>query len=62
MTPIVILTDCTPLMQVHKLLQGLPTIRSLVSVGSSAAKLITLPLKNYREDHKLLKGVQRGEK
>uniref|UniRef100_A0A7N0T1I9 Autophagy-related protein 2 n=1 Tax=Kalanchoe fedtschenkoi TaxID=63787 RepID=A0A7N0T1I9_KALFE len=46
--------------QIHKLLQGLPTIRSLVSVGSGAAKLVSLPLKNYRKDRKLLKGMQRG--
>ncbi|GAB4853962.1 hypothetical protein Ancab_018170 [Ancistrocladus abbreviatus] len=46
--------------QVHKLLQGLPTIRSLVSVGSGAAKLVSLPVKNYRNEHRLLKGLQRG--
>ncbi|CAM8937754.1 unnamed protein product [Rhodiola kirilowii] len=46
--------------QIHKLLQGLPTIRTLVSVGSGAAKLVSLPLKNYRNDRKLLKGMRRG--
>uniref|UniRef100_A0A6N2K333 Autophagy-related protein 2 n=1 Tax=Salix viminalis TaxID=40686 RepID=A0A6N2K333_SALVM len=30
--------------QIHKILQGLPTIRSLVAVGSSAAKLVSLPV------------------
>ncbi|GMH13416.1 hypothetical protein Nepgr_015257 [Nepenthes gracilis] len=46
--------------QIRKLLQGLPTIRSLVSVGSGAAKFVSLPVKNYRKDHRLMKGVQRG--
>ncbi|KAL6963999.1 hypothetical protein U1Q18_035005 [Sarracenia purpurea var. burkii] len=46
--------------QVHKLLRGLPPIRSLVAVGSGAAKLVSLPVKNYRKDHRLLKGMQRG--
>ncbi|KAA8536190.1 hypothetical protein F0562_028668 [Nyssa sinensis] len=46
--------------QIHKLLQGLPPIRSLVAVGSGAGKLVSLPVKNYRKDHRLLKGVQRG--
>ncbi|CAN4112202.1 unnamed protein product [Withania somnifera] len=46
--------------QIHKLLEGLPPIRSLVAVGSSAAKLVSLPVKSYKKDHKLLKGMQRG--
>lgn len=46
--------------QVRKLLKGLPPIRSLVAVGSGATKLVTLPVKNYRKDRRLLKGVQRG--
>ncbi|MCD7449539.1 hypothetical protein HAX54_000379 [Datura stramonium] len=46
--------------QIHKLLKGLPPIRSLVAVGSSAAKLVSLPVKSYKKDHKLLKGMQRG--
>ncbi|CAO2827290.1 unnamed protein product [Amaranthus hypochondriacus] len=46
--------------QVHKLLQGLPAIRSLVTVGSSAAKLVSLPVKNYKKDNRLVKGLQRG--
>lgn len=49
---------CFP--QIHKLLKGLPPIRSLVAVGSSAAKLVSLPVKSYKKDHKLLKGMQRG--
>ncbi|XP_052191983.1 autophagy-related protein 2 [Diospyros lotus] len=46
--------------QIHKLLQGLPPIRSLVAMGSGAAKLVSLPVKSYRKDHRLLKGMQRG--
>ncbi|CAK9181246.1 unnamed protein product [Ilex paraguariensis] len=46
--------------QIHKLLKGLPPIRSLVAVGSGAAKLVSLPVKSYRKDKKLLKGMQRG--
>ncbi|KAJ8530077.1 hypothetical protein K7X08_036912 [Anisodus acutangulus] len=46
--------------QIHKLLKGLPPIRSLVSVGSSARKFVSLPVKCYKKDHKLLKGMQRG--
>lgn len=46
--------------QVRKLLKGLPPIRSLVAVGSGAAKLVSLPVKNYKKDHRILKGMQRG--
>lgn len=46
--------------QVHKILKGLPPIRSLFAVGSGAAKLVTLPVMNYRKDKRLLKGIQRG--
>ncbi|KAL7585865.1 hypothetical protein Lser_V15G45805 [Lactuca serriola] len=46
--------------QVHKLLKGLPPIRSLVAIGSSAAKLVSLPVKNYKKDRRLVKGMQRG--
>lgn len=46
--------------QIHKLLRGLPPIRSLVAVGSGATKLVSLPVDSYRKDHRLLKGMQRG--
>ncbi|XP_020589380.1 autophagy-related protein 2 [Phalaenopsis equestris] len=46
--------------QVHKLLKGLAPVRSLVSVAAGASKLVTLPVKSYRRDKKLVKGVQRG--
>ncbi|KAL4581217.1 hypothetical protein LXL04_017427 [Taraxacum kok-saghyz] len=46
--------------QVHKLLKGLPPIRSLVAIGTSAAKLVSLPVKNYKKDRRLVKGMQRG--
>ncbi|KDP42306.1 hypothetical protein JCGZ_01630 [Jatropha curcas] len=46
--------------QIHKVLQGLPPIRSLVAVGAGAAKLVSSPVESYRKDQKVLKGVQRG--
>ncbi|XWS54815.1 hypothetical protein CRYUN_Cryun10bG0121600 [Craigia yunnanensis] len=46
--------------QIHKVLRGLPTVRSLVAVGASAAKLVSLPLESYRKDQRVLKGMQRG--
>lgn len=46
--------------QVHKLLRGLPPIKTLVAVGSGAAKLVSLPVKNYKKDRRLVKGMQRG--
>ncbi|WVZ55572.1 hypothetical protein U9M48_006213 [Paspalum notatum var. saurae] len=46
--------------QVHKLLKGLPPIRSLVAVGSGTKKLVSLPIRSYKKDRKLLKGMQRG--
>ncbi|GER56644.1 autophagy 2 [Striga asiatica] len=46
--------------QIHKLLKGLPPIKSLFAVGTGAAKLVSLPVKNYKKDHRLLKGMQRG--
>ncbi|XP_039063001.1 autophagy-related protein 2-like [Hibiscus syriacus] len=46
--------------QIHKVLCGLPTIPSLVSVGAAAAKLVSLPLESYRKDQRVLKGMQRG--
>ena len=47
-------------LQIHKLLKGLPPVRSLVAVGSSAAKLVSLPVKNYKKDRRIVKGMQRG--
>lgn len=46
--------------QIHKVLHGLPTIRSLISVGSAAAKLVSCPVENYKKDRRVLKGLQRG--
>ncbi|XP_010909747.1 autophagy-related protein 2 isoform X2 [Elaeis guineensis] len=45
--------------QVHKLLKGLAPIRSLFAVSSGTSKLVSFPIKSYRKDHKLLKGIQR---
>ncbi|KAJ6671243.1 AUTOPHAGY-RELATED 2 ISOFORM A [Salix viminalis] len=47
--------------QMHKILRGLPTIRSLIAVGSGAAKFVSLPVESYRKDHKIIKGMQRGK-
>ncbi|WOL12704.1 autophagy-related protein [Canna indica] len=46
--------------QVRKLLKGLPPMKSLFSVSSGTKKLVSLPVKCYKKDHKLLKGMQRG--
>ncbi|KAG6653101.1 autophagy-related protein 2-like isoform X1 [Carya illinoinensis] len=46
--------------QVRKILRGLPPIRSFVAVGSSAVKLVSLPVENYKRDRRVLKGMQRG--
>ncbi|XWS39960.1 hypothetical protein CRYUN_Cryun18bG0099200 [Craigia yunnanensis] len=46
--------------QIHKVLRGLPTVRSFVAVGAGAAKLVSLPLESYRKDQRVLKGMQRG--
>ncbi|CAI0556958.1 unnamed protein product [Linum tenue] len=46
--------------QVRKILRGLPTIRSLVAVGSGAAKLVSLPVESYKKDQRVVKGMQRG--
>ncbi|KAM0028778.1 putative vacuolar protein sorting-associated protein [Helianthus debilis subsp. tardiflorus] len=46
--------------QIHKLLKGLPPIRSVVAVGSSAAKLVSIPVKSYKKDRRIVKGIQRG--
>lgn len=48
-------------MQVHKILRGLPTIRSIVAIGSGAAKLVSLPVESYKKDRRVLKGMQRGK-
>ncbi|KAJ3694804.1 hypothetical protein LUZ60_000181 [Juncus effusus] len=46
--------------QVHKLIKGLPPLKSLLAVSSGTSKLFSLPLKSYKKDGKLLKGMQRG--
>lgn len=46
--------------QIHKVLRGLPTIRSFVAVASGTAKLVSLPLESYKKDQRILKGIQRG--
>ena len=46
--------------QVHKLLKGLPPLKSVSAVVSGTKKLISLPIESYKKDRKLLKGMQRG--
>ncbi|XP_074579751.1 autophagy-related protein 2-like [Curcuma longa] len=46
--------------QVRELLKGLPPIKSLLAVSSGTKKLVSLPVKSYKKDKKLLKGMQRG--
>ncbi|KAG6516223.1 hypothetical protein ZIOFF_026676 [Zingiber officinale] len=46
--------------QVRELLKGLPPIKSLFAVSSGTKKLVSLPVKSYKKDKKLLKGMQRG--
>ncbi|KAK7400811.1 hypothetical protein VNO78_12118 [Psophocarpus tetragonolobus] len=46
--------------QIHKILRGLPTVRSLIAVGSGAAKLVSSPVESYKKERRVLKGVQRG--
>lgn len=49
------------ILQIHKVLKGLTPVRSLFAVSSGAAKLVSLPVKTYKKDHRLLKGIQRGK-
>ncbi|KAJ7967449.1 Autophagy-related protein 2 [Quillaja saponaria] len=46
--------------QIHKILRGVPTVRSLIAVGAGAAKLVSSPVENYKKEHRVLKGMQRG--
>ncbi|XP_010521447.1 PREDICTED: autophagy-related protein 2 [Tarenaya hassleriana] len=46
--------------QVHKLLKGIPTVRSLSALYAAVAKLVSSPVESYRKDQRLVKGVQRG--
>ncbi|URE12311.1 ATG C terminal domain [Musa troglodytarum] len=46
--------------QIRNLLKGLPPIKSLSAVSSGTKKLVSLPVKSYKKEHKFLKGMQRG--
>uniref|UniRef100_A0A1J3HLH3 Autophagy-related protein 2 n=1 Tax=Noccaea caerulescens TaxID=107243 RepID=A0A1J3HLH3_NOCCA len=46
--------------QIHQLLKGIPTVRSLSALYAAAAKLVSSPVESYRKDRRLVKGVQRG--
>ena len=47
-------------MQAHKLLKWVARIGYLFALGCVAAKLFSLPAENFRKDHRLLKGLQKG--
>jgi autophagy-related protein 2 len=46
--------------QIHQLLKGIPTVRSLSALYAAALKLVSSPVESYRKDRRLVKGVQRG--
>ncbi|RID63268.1 hypothetical protein BRARA_E02285 [Brassica rapa] len=46
--------------QIHQLLKGIPTVRSLSALYAAATKLVSSPVQSYRKDRRLVKGVQRG--
>ncbi|KAK7362652.1 hypothetical protein VNO77_04771 [Canavalia gladiata] len=46
--------------QIQKILQGLPTVRSLIAVATGAAKLVSSPVESYKRERRVLKGMQRG--
>ncbi|XP_064967995.1 autophagy-related protein 2-like isoform X3 [Musa acuminata AAA Group] len=46
--------------QIRNLLKGLPPIKSLSAVSSGTKKLVSLPVKSYKKEHKFLTGMQRG--
>ncbi|VVA98194.1 unnamed protein product [Arabis nemorensis] len=46
--------------QIHQLLKGIPTVRSLSALYAAATKLVSSPVESYRKDRRLVKGVQRG--
>lgn len=48
-------------LQIRNLLKGLPPIKSLSAVSSGTKKLVSLPVKSYKKEHKFLKGMQRGK-
>ncbi|BGP20876.1 autophagy-related protein 2 [Rhodosporidiobolus nylandii] len=53
----------TPDVKAHQLadvISGIAPVRSVVNVGSGVANLVLLPLKQYRKDGRVLRGLQKG--
>jgi autophagy-related protein 2 len=46
--------------QLHKFVTGSPPIRSVVKMGSGVADLVLVPLRQYRKDGNLLRGIRKG--
>jgi hypothetical protein len=46
--------------QMHKFLAGTAAVRPLVHVGQGVANLVLIPLRQYRRDGKLLRGIKDG--
>ncbi|KAG5176762.1 ATG C terminal domain-containing protein [Tribonema minus] len=46
--------------QLHKFLAGTAAVRPLVNVGRGMADLVLVPLKQYKRDGKILRGIRKG--
>lgn len=46
--------------QIHRILMGPSAIRSVFNVGSGVADLVLIPLRQYRKDGRLLRGLRKG--
>ena len=46
--------------QIHRILMGPSAIRSMFNVGSGVADLVLIPLRQYRKDGRLLRGLRKG--
>jgi len=48
--------------QLHRFISGSAPIRPLVNVGKDVANLVMLPVKEYRKDGRVLRGIRKGAK
>lgn len=46
--------------QLHRIVTGAPPLRSVVRVGEGMADLVLLPVRQYRKDGNLLRGLRKG--
>ncbi|KAK3276418.1 hypothetical protein CYMTET_15502 [Cymbomonas tetramitiformis] len=46
--------------QLHKFVQGVAPVKSLCTVGNGTAQLVLEPLKQYRREGRVLRGLQKG--